>query len=248
MSNDLTRLAPDSARKHSRRALVMALGASVALHAALLAFVPGFVGERQAPVRLEALEVVLRAPAETPAPPAQERAIEPAPPARARTAANPRPRLPETTAVAAQSGPRAGPGVAQPVISDFREDPVGAPVAELAGAWASVIPAPVDKAEAPEAPAAPAVVSAAYLDSPAPRYPDAARRLGQEGTVTLRVLVNADGMPARVALERSSGSPHLDGAALERVRNWRFRPARRGAAPVESWVIVPIVFRLETTS
>ena len=72
--------------------------------------------------------------------------------------------------------------------------------------------------------------------------------MGQEGTVVLRVLVTADGAAAHVALERSSGSPHLDGAALERVRNWRFRPARQGSAQVESWVLVPIVFRLESAS
>ena len=90
--------------------------------------------------------------------------------------------------------------------------------------------------------------SAAYLSNPAPRYPDAARRSGEQGTVTLRVQVARDGAPSRVAVEKSSGSPHLDAAALEAVKAWRFTPARRGGEAVESWMLVPIVFRLEGAS
>ena len=90
--------------------------------------------------------------------------------------------------------------------------------------------------------------SAAYLRNPAPRYPVAARRAGEQGTVTLRVLVTRDGRPARVDLEKTSGSAHLDAAALEAVRGWRFVPARQGPDAIESWVLVPIVFRLEGVS
>lgn len=90
--------------------------------------------------------------------------------------------------------------------------------------------------------------SAAYLSNPAPRYPDAARRSGEQGTVMLRVQVGRDGAPSRVLVENSSGSPHLDAAALQAVRAWRFTPARRGADAVESWMLVPIVFRLDGAS
>jgi protein TonB len=90
--------------------------------------------------------------------------------------------------------------------------------------------------------------SAAYLRNPAPRYPVAARRAGEQGTVTLRVLVMRDGQPARVDVEKSSGSAHLDAAALEAVKVWRFVPARQGTDAIESWVLVPIVFRLESPS
>jgi protein TonB len=87
--------------------------------------------------------------------------------------------------------------------------------------------------------------NAAYLRNPAPRYPLVARRNGEQGTVTLKVLVSRDGQPASVDIERTSGSPILDNAAREAVRSWRFTPARRGAQAVEAWVLVPIVFRLE---
>ena len=91
-------------------------------------------------------------------------------------------------------------------------------------------------------------VRAAYLRYPVPRYPEAARRAGEQGTVTLRVLVTREGLPARVAVETSSGSAHLDHAALEAVKAWRFTPAVQGGARIESWMLVPVVFRLEGTS
>lgn len=81
-------------------------------------------------------------------------------------------------------------------------------------------------------------------DNPLPRYPSAARRRGIEGTVTLEVLVSAEGLPERVAIARSSGSGLLDEAAIEAVRRWRFRPARRGTEAVEGRVSVPVTFRL----
>lgn len=66
--------------------------------------------------------------------------------------------------------------------------------------------------------------------------------------MTLKVLVNAEGVPASVGVEKTSGSRHLDNAALDTVRSWRFVPARRGDQAVEAWVLVPIVFRLEGVS
>jgi len=87
---------------------------------------------------------------------------------------------------------------------------------------------------------------AAYLRNPPPRYPSVARRNGDQGTVMLKVLVSPEGVPARVELDKSSGSSPLDSAALDAVKAWRFVPARRGAQNVEAWVRVPVVFRLES--
>jgi len=86
------------------------------------------------------------------------------------------------------------------------------------------------------------------IAAPAPRYPLASRRSGEQGTVTLRVLVTREGLPARVDVEKSSGSPHLDAAALQAVKAWRFTPARQSQNAIESWMLVPVVFRLEGTS
>ncbi|MBK1718705.1 TonB family protein [Thiocystis violacea] len=85
---------------------------------------------------------------------------------------------------------------------------------------------------------------AAYLNNPSPGYPDAARRLRQEGTVHLRVLVNASGRAGEVAIANSSGVASLDQAALRAVRRWRFKPARQNGQAITAWVRVPIRFTL----
>jgi protein TonB len=90
--------------------------------------------------------------------------------------------------------------------------------------------------------------NAAYLRNARPNYPLAARRNGIEGRVNLKVLVTREGRPAQVLIQDSSGSSALDNAALEAVKNWQFVAARRGQEPLESWVIVPIIFKLENAS
>ncbi|MBC7780637.1 MAG: energy transducer TonB [Proteobacteria bacterium] len=87
--------------------------------------------------------------------------------------------------------------------------------------------------------------NAAYLDNPKPVYPAEARRIGEQGTVLLRVYVSAIGTPERIQAQRSSGSARLDEAANEAVRGWKFVPAMRGPEPVSAWVTVPITFTLK---
>jgi protein TonB len=108
--------------------------------------------------------------------------------------------------------------------------------------------APVAAAPAPPAPRPEPVVPpsfhAAYLDNPAPAYPLASRRLGEQGRVLLRVHVGADGLPTKVEVNQSSGFPRLDEVARETVQRWRFVAARRGTEAVSAWVLVPISFQL----
>jgi protein TonB len=122
------------------------------------------------------------------------------------------------------------------------------PLAERRGSVPE--PKPQVAAGAPKAaaPATPPVFNAGYLRNPAPEYPLLARRNGEQGTVTLKVLVARDGSPVSISVERTSGSERLDRAALDTVKTWRFIPAREGSEPVEAWVLVPIVFRLEGAS
>jgi len=77
-----------------------------------------------------------------------------------------------------------------------------------------------------------------------PRYPDAARRRGVEGTVLLKARVTEQGRVDEVQIENSAGHPELDHAAIEALRRWRFDPARRGRDPVAVWVMIPFQFKL----
>ena len=72
-------------------------------------------------------------------------------------------------------------------------------------------------------------------------YPDIARQAGVEGTVVVQALVGVDGHVRDTRIVRSI--PMLNGAALEAVKQWRFKPAATGGKPVAAWVSVPISFR-----
>jgi len=85
---------------------------------------------------------------------------------------------------------------------------------------------------------------AAYLNNPKPAYPALARKMGIEGRVTLKVFVSKDGKPLHIEVAESSGYDLLDKAAFDAVKNWRFVPARKGDAPYDEWVQVPIAFKL----
>ncbi len=86
---------------------------------------------------------------------------------------------------------------------------------------------------------------AAYLNNPRPDYPRAAKRMGEQGKVMLRVYVSTAGTPEKVEVGTSSGSRRLDEAARLAVEQWKFLPARQGDVAVAAWVIVPITFALE---
>jgi periplasmic protein TonB len=88
------------------------------------------------------------------------------------------------------------------------------------------------------------LTQASYRETPKPLYPERARKEGQQGRVLLRVLVDQEGRSKTVEISGSSGSETLDRAAVEAIRLWRFSPARYGDKPVESWVRIPIDFRL----
>jgi protein TonB len=63
--------------------------------------------------------------------------------------------------------------------------------------------------------------------------------------VVVRVSVQSDGKVGNAVVSKSSGHKVLDEAALEAVKNWRFRPAQRAGQAVNATLDVPVVFQLE---
>ena len=97
-------------------------------------------------------------------------------------------------------------------------------------------------------PATPSVLEAAlpeYSKNPPISYPKRARRKGYEGTVVLEVLVNRNGKVDDLRILASSGYAILDRSAVNSVKSWSFKPAKKGNDTVDMWVQVPVRFKLE---
>jgi protein TonB len=102
------------------------------------------------------------------------------------------------------------------------------------------------KSAAKESTVEPPKFGAAYLNNPAPDYPSASRRFGEQGVVLLRVLVSMSGQAENVQIENSSGYNRLDQAAIKAVQLWSFVPAKRNNQPQSAYVLVPLKFSLAT--
>lgn len=74
-------------------------------------------------------------------------------------------------------------------------------------------------------------------------YPAAALSAGLEGTVVLRLAVDAEGAVSNAELMRSAGRA-FDEAALAAALDFRFMPARKGAQNVPSRILYEYEFRL----
>ncbi|MDB4618780.1 energy transducer TonB [bacterium] len=79
----------------------------------------------------------------------------------------------------------------------------------------------------------------------AKKYPPAARRAGQQGTVTLSFTIGSSGTVISARIAESSGYTLLDNAALSAIRSWRFKPARNALGEAISYsYTLPVPFRL----
>lgn len=84
-----------------------------------------------------------------------------------------------------------------------------------------------------------------FLSPPSPPiYPALARKRGQEGTVWLDIVLDAQGTQAQLHILKSSGVAMLDTAALSAVSRWRFRPYEVSGVGRPSRVRIPIEFSL----
>jgi periplasmic protein TonB len=129
---------------------------------------------------------------------------------------------------------------------------VAAPAPANAIAAVSATPQPpapiVPTVTAPAAPVAPSVRVAAVVNQAnceKPDYPSASRRLEEEGTVSLRFLVGADGKVIQAEIEKSSGFKRLDEAARAGLSRCTFKPATVDGKPEQGWANMRYTWRLE---
>jgi protein TonB len=185
-----------------------------------------------------ALPIVQDPPARPKPPPTELVDIEPARPPQTR----PVPAIPMPPRTARRVEPQP---VAEPVAEPVEPVETLSRIVEPAATAAPPIEVALAAQAPPIAPRGPAETgSVEYVYAPPPAYPPAARRKGWSGVVVLRVLIDEQGLPARIEVARSSGRALLDVTAAKQVRKWRFRPALSDGVAVRAWAQVPVDFQL----
>jgi periplasmic protein TonB len=87
------------------------------------------------------------------------------------------------------------------------------------------------------------VTTPRVIYDPEPAYSDAARSAKMQGTVTLWLIVGADGRPREIRVQKGLGMG-LDEKALAAVQMWRFQPSTLNGRPVAVAIQVEVNFRL----
>ena len=81
-------------------------------------------------------------------------------------------------------------------------------------------------------------------------YPDIARKAGIEDRVVIKVLVAEDGTVNKTEVLQAPKHKNtgLEEAAIEAVKRVEWLPAKLNGKPVESWVAIPVIFKLNVTA
>jgi protein TonB len=83
-----------------------------------------------------------------------------------------------------------------------------------------------------------------YADAFQPAYPPAKIRLEEEGSVTVRVRIDADGRVAAIDLLSASDDAFWVATRAQALAKWRFVPATRDGMAVASERVMTVRFRL----
>jgi protein TonB len=146
-----------------------------------------------------------------------------------------------------------GPSVRTPVAGPDVSGSVGPPNVQIGDPNSNVInsvlsdnnvrPMPHPPAAVVHHPAPVSVIMEGNLERKIePRYPVIARQAGIQGTVLINALISRQGTIERAQVV--SGSPVLAAAALDAVRQWKYRPYYLNSEPVEVETEITVNFVL----
>lgn len=77
----------------------------------------------------------------------------------------------------------------------------------------------------------------------APKYPTEMRRDGTGGVVTVSCLIDEKGNVTEAEVQKASHQAFAQ-PAVDALKKWKFKPAKRGGAPVALRVSIPVQFSL----
>ena len=239
-------------RAPARRQTLAILGA-LAVHVLLLGW---YVRQPAPPSGMPTLTIRLQAAdgkASNSSAAAQQRPVSHAasaahrpPPRSAMTLPVTPPLLPAT---AAMPGPATTvmPGPAPTVTTGPAAALTGLPPATASASSPAAGPAPtaaISSASSGTSPMTASDSDSGYIDFHAPDYPPLARRMGVQGTVTLRLHISANGQVLQATIEQGSGSSELDDAAQSSALQQHLRPRIEQGRAVDSWRLGRVLFQL----
>lgn len=154
-------------------------------------------------------------------------------------------RMPTMTSVMPAPPPSSGSGPATDAAAVQRsattDDVAAGPTSTADTTTASTTPSTRRTPAALQMPS----TDAYYLQNPSPDYPPISRRLREQGTVFVDVLVTDQGLAKETRIQKTSGYFRLDKAAATTVATWRFVPGKKAGVAQSMWFTVPIDFQLE---
>lgn len=167
-------------------------------------------------------------PEPTPPPPDQ-------PPPQAQQQAKAKPRIDQPVQIVRTERP------ADTHVAPPETGPVIQPGTSDGGGGGAVV---VDPPKPPPPVLTTAEVDGRYLRAFQPTYPTAERRAGNEGVVTLKVLIGVDGRVRQVQQIAAASEEFWRVTERQALGRWRFKPATRDGIPVESWRTMTVRFKL----
>lgn len=129
-----------------------------------------------------------------------------------------------------------------PALGVVGDQPGGVPPEGAAAAQVHICETPTDNSLPQRVRVSSGVMQGLRIEKKSPAYPEEARSQHIQGTVVLAMEVSKDGSVCDLALV--SGHPLLAPAALDAVKQWKYRPYLLNGTPVEVETQVTVIFTL----
>ncbi len=237
---------------------------AIAFHALLLLALQSGLARRAVDAALrQAVIAELFAPAPEPAPPAPraEPPRVPAPPTAVRITRSAPARRAPTPVASVPLRPAPEDALRPEAVDTVRPEPgpvaPAGDAAQVPSSQGQAVRAQVDAgaqgasaqpdAAARQTSAAPRVVTLGEIrcSTPEPRYPLISRRLGEQGAVRVRLLIDEAGAIAKAEVISSSGFERLDKVALDAAQQTRCNPYLVDGRAMRVTAVRPFAFRLD---
>jgi protein TonB len=82
------------------------------------------------------------------------------------------------------------------------------------------------------------------VKTPPPKFPESMKRDGMSGVVAVVIVIDEKGQIVNSSISKSS-HPDFERPALEAVKQWKFKPAKKDGNVVKVRVTVPLRFNVE---